>query len=157
MNESIAKGNTGEALVLLLLSKLGIEAVKNQDYSLRYDYDLLCKYKDREFTVEVKWDKYSGRSRNVAIETHNTKSDTPSGVTVSKSDIWCQILGVEKDVNIVNTQKLKNFVRDETPHRVIQSGGDNNAKLHLYKFEHILPLFKRLTLDNILLELDYNE
>lgn len=157
MNESIAKGNTGEALVLLLLSKLGIHAVKNEDYVLRYDYDLLCKYGDREFSCEVKWDKYASRTRNLAIETHNTKSNTVSGIMATKSDLWVQIVGNDKEVNIVNTKKLKNFVLDEKPHRIIESGGDANARLYLYKFDHILPIFKRFTLENILSELNYNE
>ncbi len=156
MNESYNIGNVGENLIIKLLSDFGINCVKNIDYIKRYDYDLLCKYKDREFTIEVKFDKYSIRSGNLAIETHNTRSDTPSGIMASNADLWIQIVGTEKDVNIVNTQKLKNFVRDETPYKVIENAGDSNARLFLYKFEHILPIFRKLSLDNLLEELDYN-
>lgn len=156
-NKAMNEGNVGEAVVITLLTKLGVFAVKNDNYDLRYDYDLLCRYEDREFTIEVKWDKYAGRSRNLAVETHNTRSDKPSGIMVTCADLWVQIVGTEKDVNIVNTQKLKNFIRDETPHRIIESGGDANARLYLYKFDHILPIFRKLSLDNLLEELDYGQ
>ena len=156
-NEAMNQWNIGEAIVITLLTKLGISAVKNNDYALRYDYDLLCKYEGREFTIEVKFDKYAGRSRNLAVETHNTKSDSPSGIMVTKADLWVQIVGTEKDVNVVSTQKLKNFVRDEVPYKIIECGGDANARLYLYKFDHILPIFRKLSLENLLEELNYNE
>jgi hypothetical protein len=100
-------------------------------------YDLLAD----EIKIEVKFDKYEERSGNIAIEFFNTKSNKPSGITATKADLWCHIL--QKDgsylIYLTSTVKLKDFIEKNKPFRIIESGGDGNASLLLFKTDIIIP------------------
>lgn len=155
MSLSKKVGDEGEQLVKELLSSWGIVCAKNTDYQSRYDYDFECSYKKRKFTIEIKWDKYAGKSHNLAIEVENSKSKTASGVSVTKANLWIHIIGDDADIMVVNTNRLKQFIINTIPHRIIEYGGDTNARLYLYKFKDILPIFQPCTLKSLLQELDY--
>jgi len=102
------------------------------------DYDLLVTY-DKKFTIEIKYDFYSEKSGNIAIEYLNTKKNKPSGIYASKADFWVYYLGPEL-IYLIKKESLLKFVKEEKPHRKVH-GGDNNSAMFLYKKEHILPRF----------------
>ncbi len=111
---------------------MGFKCEWNEDTKKRSDYDLIIV---DTATVEIKNDLYAGKSGNVAIEYHNPKSDKPSGINITKSDIWCHI--IDGEIFVVKTNTLKMFMECEKPLRTIKKAGDGNANLKLYTIEHI--------------------
>jgi hypothetical protein len=111
---------------------MGFECELNSDKKKKSYYDLIIIGKG---TLEIKNDLYAAKSGNVAIEYYNPKSDKPSGIAITQSDVWCHIIGGE--IFVVKTQVLKHFVDTEAPKRVIKRAGDGNASLKLYTIEHI--------------------
>lgn len=111
---------------------MGFKCEWNEDKKKRSDYDLIIL---DTATVEIKNDLYAGKSGNVAIEYHNPRSDKPSGINITKSDIWCHIIAGE--ILVVRTQVLRDFTNTEKPKRVVKRAGDGNADLKLYTIEHI--------------------
>jgi hypothetical protein len=133
--KDLEDGKNGEKRVKKTLEEMGYECEFNSDKTLRSDYDLIITGIG---TVEIKNDLYSGKSGNVAIEYYNPKSDKPSGINITKSDIWCHIIsGV---VYVVKTEDLRNFVNTAVPKRDIKKAGDGNASLKLYTIEHIMTI-----------------
>ena len=111
---------------------MGLKCEWNEDKKKRSDYDLIIV---DIATMEIKNDLYAAKSGNVAIEYNNPRSDKPSGINITKSDVWCHIIGGE--VFVVRTERLKKFVNTEKPKRVVKKAGDGNADLKLYTIEHI--------------------
>lgn len=133
--KDLEDGKNGENRVKKVLEDMGYECEFNSDKKLRSDYDLII---NGIGTVEIKNDLYSGKSGNVAIEYYNPKSDKPSGINITKSDIWCHI--ISGTIYVVKTEDLKNFVNTAKPKRDIKKAGDGNASLKLYTIEHIMTI-----------------
>ena len=138
-------GKAGESFIKNLLEKSGITCEKSE-YDNRYDHDFACKFGRTKFSIEVKHDKLAFSTGNLAIEIMNTKSNTPSGLTVTKADIWCVVLSDFENLTawFVKTDVLRGYVNGNKPVKVVEFGGDKNAKLMLYRVEDILPLFKQV-------------
>lgn len=109
----------------------GFSCTDNSEREKLSDYDI--KVVKPEFTIEVKDDIYSAKSGNAAIEYWNSKSNKPSGITVTKSDFWCHIISGEPFV--VKTQVLRDFINITKPKRMLQGAGDGNADIMLYDSE----------------------
>ena len=148
---SFQKGRKGEDFAKEVLEGFDILCEKNTDYEKRYDYDLSCKLGRKKFTIEVKFDDKSASTGNLYIEYHNSKADKPSGVTVTKSDLWIQVLPEEsglKTVWVTSVSALRDFMERVEPYKKIAFGGDNNSAGYVYTKEAILKnLFKRI--DNL--------
>lgn len=142
-------GNKGEKEVIALLNKCGIVTEKEPDREKRYDHDLVCQLGKKKFTCEVKFDSMACQTGNLAIEWWNSKKDAPSGLTVTKANLWVHLIrdGSNIAVFIINTSKLRNFVNNTQAFKDIEKGGDNNASLKLFKLDDILPEFTRI--DNL--------
>ena len=145
----MARGKRGEDLVASILEFGGIECTLNDDVKKNIDYDILCKIGKRKFKVEVKSDYMAEKTGNLAIEYYNTKKDTHSGLYATKAHIWVHCIKDGDNLTVWGTsvKTLKDFVKTETPERIIDSGGDKNASLLLYKDYHILEIFEQL--DNL--------
>lgn len=145
------KGRKGEDFAKEVLEKFGVLCEMNTDYEKRYDYDLSCKLGKEKFTIEVKFDDKSASTGNLYIEYHNSKADKPSGVTVTKSNLWIQVLPEEdglKTVWVTSVSSLRNFMEEVEPYKKIAFGGDDNSAGYVYTKETILnKLFKRI--DNL--------
>jgi hypothetical protein len=101
--------------------------------------------KNEEFAVEIKNDIYAAKSGNVAIEYFNPKTNKPSGITITKSHIWCHIINGE--ALIVLTDSLKEFISTAKPKRIVYKAGDKNADLLLYDVEYFKTIL--VPLENI--------
>lgn len=134
--KDLAEGKNGEIKVKTTLESMGYECEFNNDKAIRSDYDLIIT---NIGTVEIKNDIYSARSGNIAIEYWNCKSNKPSGITVTKSDIWCHIIG--GNIFVVKTEELRNFTETAQPKRIIDKAGDGNASLKLYTIEQAMEIF----------------
>lgn len=111
-----------------------------------YDWDLKCKLKRKNFTVEVKYDYMSGKTGNVCIETWNTKKDEPSGLTATKAKVWAVCIpdGDHITIWMCKTKDLRDFVDNNAPKRTLEKAGDNNARILLYDDFHILSIFEKM-------------
>ena len=147
---SFKLGQQGEKCVQKLLKKFDIECQINEDYKKRYDYDLVSDYKNKKVTYEVKYDYMAEKTGNLAIEINNCKADKPSGINVTKANIWAHVVRDKKNMTVwmAKVSELKKFIKKTTPFREVTQAGDGNADLLLYKTDAILgPLFVRV--DNI--------
>jgi hypothetical protein len=142
------KGIKGEERAKGVLELLDIRCEINEDYDKRYDYDLSCKMGRKKFTIEVKFDDKSSATGNIYIEYHNSKADKPSGVAVTKANLWIHVLPENdgsKAVWISSVSSLREFMKEVEPHKKVAFGGDNNSAGYVYTKESILKkLFKRI-------------
>ncbi len=133
-------GKEGEEAVVKILESKGLPAQISKGKFLYYDIN--C-YKDN-FTLEVKNDIYAKKSGNIAIEVLNSKSNTASGLTATKANLWVHIAC--DVIYVANTEMLREYVNKNSPLKYIDAGGDDNATLLIYKMDNILqePLFFQL-------------
>lgn len=144
-------GDIAEQRIIKLLNDANYIASKNEDKATRSHYDIsvyktfFCGCSDEcmdydevhQFDIEVKNDVYALKSGNIAVEMFNPKSAKPSGLTATKSDLWVFMVGEE--LWVANTEALKKYVEENKPFRIIDSGGDNNAYIYLYKKDVLFP------------------
>lgn len=129
----LAEGKKGEQLVKEQFAKLGIDIVENTYKPNLKDYDLVGFIDGRRFTVEVKYDIYAAKSGNIALEFYNPKKQQNSGISATKADLWCHITTNPLEFWIANVTSLLQYTKQISPLRIINSGGDSNASLMLYK------------------------
>lgn len=137
-----------EKLVCNYLTLAGIEVVQNSNKETKSEHDLECKLGTKRIKIEVKFDWMSCKTNNIAIEYQNTKTQQPSGLMISKSDIWAIVVKDNEHYVIftVSTEKLKEYVKNHKG-RTFLGAGDGNADLWLYPASEILSIFKRI--DNV--------
>ncbi len=133
-------GRDGEEIVKKVLNKFGIDCEINEDYSKRYDYDILSEYKKQKISYEVKYDYMSEKTGNLAIEINNCKVDRPSGINVTAADFWAHVIkkGKTPTVWLCKVSELKEFIKNNKAFRKVFQAGDGNADLLLYKASAIL-------------------
>ncbi len=143
-------GKSGEEYVKFLITRLGFECHMNNVYETRYDYDLSVNLDGLKFTIECKHDVMAIKTKNIAIEYHNSKKDSPSGIYSTLADVWVHLIPYpNEDIHAyaIKTDKLRKYTEDTIPYKHIIAGGDKNANLRIYKVGDILPQFTRI--DNI--------
>lgn len=144
-------GKKGELYIQKIFTDLGFKCELNQDYERRYEFDLYVELGKLNFTIEVKNDEMATKTGNLAIEVNNCKSNKPSGIYSSSSDIWVHLIRPKGQTEIqayaIKLEKLKCFAESTEPLKKIYGGGDDNADLLIYKSLDILPEFHRF--DNI--------
>jgi hypothetical protein len=137
IKKDLKDGDIGEKIVSKIFEKAKYWAIKNNDTDIRQDYDLLIGSLTQKFTIEVKYDIYSEKSGNIAIEYHNSRQNKPSGIMATKADFWVQVTPNQGSW-ITTVAKLKQYIKDNKPFRTITDAGDGNANLFLYKADKIL-------------------
>lgn len=104
-----------------------------------------------QLSFEVKFDKMSEKTGNIAIEYFNPKKNKESGLTISTADFWIYCWGNPLEAYLVSLKWLKKYIDRTKPFRHIDKGGDNNASLLLYKRDKMVnEVFWRI--DNISIE-----
>jgi len=133
-------GKEAEELVRTRLNeKFGLQLEFNKDYR-NIHCDLICS--KTGLTFEVKFDKYAARSGRLAIESYNTKTNKPSGITLTTAKYWVHVLDRPSVILISTTQKLRSFLDEVKAFKIVEKAGDGNSRLHLYEKERIIgPLF----------------
>lgn len=145
---SVRLGTEAENVFCGLLERAGLTAARNPEKSVRskmIGWDVESAVGGTPFRAEVKFDKMAARTGNIAVEHHNTRSDTPSGIAATTADLWVFVLSGKDGTWVAATAALKTFVSETEPHKEIFGGGDNNAALKLYRKDVILPaVFRRV-------------
>lgn len=137
-------GQQGEALVIDLFIANGLECYSNKDTSKLSYYDLEVVVDKKTLFLEVKNDRRALETGNLAIEIKNVLRDVPSGLTITKADIWVVVLG--EDIYMTKTQDLKDFVKANKPKKTHRS----NVLVYIYPKEEILPIFRKVNSDNLI-------
>lgn len=134
-------GNVAEEFVCSVFSEHGFDCELNKQTSELQKYDIAASLDDTRFTIEVKYDIMATRTGNLAVEYHNSRKDKPSGIYATTADIWAVVLSSkgEKELWISGVNALKRFIAENTPYKIIESGGDKNSNMFLYKKDVILP------------------
>jgi hypothetical protein len=142
----VSAGSIAEEKLKKILQDSGIESKKNEDKDTRAYWDLETS---NGIKFEVKYDLYSKRSGNIAIEFWNPKKGTGSGLTSTQADYWAQVLP-DDEVWIAPVLELKKFCEENKPLKTIAAGGDDNSSMYLYRKEDILDVvFKKVDVGNI--------
>lgn len=138
---SLDIGKSGEKEVLFLLESNGLQGKlsKSKYYDIEFILDGHTKY------IEVKYDLMAAKTGNLAIEVFNSKSNTKSGLTATKSHIWAIVLTEPDAIYCINRKFLQKVVKRLSPAREIEKAGDQNATIKLYEKEMILPFFSLIT------------
>ena len=141
----LKRGNGAQRLVIQLYDNCELQSEPvNSRGPDRSFWDVITNGCGLSFTTEVKFDEYEARSGNVAIETYNPRLGKPSGLGITKAFFWAHVLA-EEVVWLTPTERLRIFVQENEPKRIIGAGGDGNATLYLYESVVILPaIFTRI-------------
>ncbi len=145
--QDLAIGKLVEKYVGKIFEDLGFEVEYNNDRYIKWD--IRIKKKKKNYTIEIKFDKFERRSGNLAFEIFNPKKNTPSGVYITEANLWCHVISPEYDkyeVYICSTRDLRTFLNNIKPDKVVLHAGDGNATLKLYnKYKVLKILLKPLT------------
>lgn len=138
-------GKNGELLVKNKLEAAGIycELVIGRNS----DYDMGCNFNGKIFFLEIKNDAKAALTNNIAIEFYNTKSGQPSGLSITKADIWAHI--VQQQVYLISVPDLKKLCKETIPSKIVE-GGDNNALIYLYNKSILQSFFLFQDSENLL-------
>ena len=149
MTYAISKriGNQAEEAVIDLLENFGLLCSKSQGKNSFYDIEAITPDGQTLF-FEVKFDKMSCVTQNLAIEYFNPKLNKLSGISVTDSDFWIFAFGHPLQLWLAGVADLKDYIGRNPPFKVIDVGGDKNASLYLYKKDKLLSeIFIRI--DNL--------
>lgn len=143
-----AIGQVAEKLVSLILDGCGFKTSPVSDIANRKLWDLEAEaprdlFINGVITIEVKHDVYESKSGNIAIETWNSKKNQPAGINVTQAILWAHVLS--DSIWIARVSDLRNFVTSIKPLKTVETAGDGNAFIYLYKSEEILnAIFHRI-------------
>lgn len=146
-----ALGKNGENLVLKIFKKNNLELELNIDKNKKSDYDALGKIGKKKFSIEIKFDYMAEKTNNLAIEYNNPVKDTPSGIAITKANLWCHIIldMGNPTVWLTSVKKLKQYIKDNKPWKIIDKAGDGNSSIYLYNDLTILyAIFSRIDMLN---------
>lgn len=132
-------GLKSEDFVLNLLLEDNALIVKPIGKFVEYDFE--CIHPLIKCTLEVKYDKKSSLTKNIAIEIYNPLAGKESGIAVTKADFWCIMLP-KQQLYFCPTIKLKHFIVN-TPEKKMVFGGDSNSIMLLYQKTEILKIFNQ--------------
>jgi hypothetical protein len=144
--QSLEVGGRGEAAVTGLLQSAGADVYPNRSATHKglCGYDLRAVLGGREFTVEVKFDVMSGRTKNMAVEFENPDTGKPAGLFKTRADLWVVVLP-GGEVYLTTVAALRGYFHSGNHLRDVQRAGDGNASVRLFRLETILPaLFRRI-------------
>lgn len=134
-------GKEAEDFVIKLFTRHKYEVSRNEDKDTRSEYDLAVSISPKKKVyIEVKLDKMAAQTQNLCIEYYNPKTQKDSGINITKANIYSYTLLDDGNHTVwfSNVNKLKDYLKNTKPKKVINKGGDNNASLYLYPVEKIL-------------------
>lgn len=144
------KGMSAELHVKKFFERMDTQCVLGEK-NKTIEYDMTVKIGRKKYKCEVKYDIMAEKTGNLAIEFYNPKLGKNSGIASTESHIWIVVVNDKgnKTIWAINTDKLKAFIKANSPKRIVSVGGDDNASLYLYDDYFILEEFVRLddTLD----------
>lgn len=144
--KDVRVGRVAERLIVDLFKRSNIRADLNQSTSKTRlaEWDVQAYFEGKTFLVESKYDIYEQKSGNIAVEYYNPRSAKPSGLYVTKANLWAFVLA-DNSVWITRVKDLKAYFETMPALRDIACGGDGNAAMRLYRRDDIFgAIFQRI-------------
>ena len=97
------------------------------------DYDLKININQKSITYEVKADRLTYKTNNIAIEYECSKKD--SGISTTKSDFYAYFIikpNDNYDLYIIPTEDIKTFIKENKFIRIVNGGDNYNSKMYLF-------------------------
>jgi len=115
--------------------------IKRVEFNNDYLYDVLIETEEGIKTYEIKHDKMSNKTGNLALEFHSRGK--PSGISTSQADFW--IYKLEDGFYKISLNELKQLVNDKKYIRTV-SGGDMGSftRMYLFSLQVIKPSMEKL-------------
>ena len=120
--------------------KYEMELLKYLDYNiyetkdgLFKEYDLKININQKSITYEVKADRLTYITNNIAIEYECSKKD--SGISTTKSDFYAYFIikpNDNYDLYIIPTEDIKTFIKENKFIRIVNGGDNYNSKMYLF-------------------------
>ena len=120
--------------------KYEMELLKYLDYNiyetkdgLFKEYDLKIKINQKSTTYEVKADRITYKTNNIAIEYECSKKK--SGISTTKSDFYAYFIikpNDNYDLYIIPTKDIKAFIKENKYKRIVNGGDNYNSKMYLF-------------------------
>ena len=135
----LQRGQDAERTVIQLLEKNSIVCntpdVERKDLKY-FDIVAFLLPDQHQFTLEVKRDFKEAETGNLAMEVKNTDFNEYSGLFVTMSDIWVEVL--DSGIYIAQRQRLFDYINTHKPKHIVKNAGDGNAHIYLYRSKKIL-------------------
>ena len=120
--------------------KYEIELLKYLDYEsydfvdgLFKDYDLKININQKSTTYEVKADRITYKTNNIAIEYECSKKK--SGILTTKADFYAYFIikpNDNYDLYIIPTKDIEAFIKEKQYKRIVNGGDNFNSKMFLF-------------------------
>ncbi len=137
--EDLKEAQVKENEFIASLERQGMIVTSTQDLGKFSGYDLTVKACEacRLNTVEVKYDKMSNSTGNVAVELYKTVSGAiqPSGLSATQANRIVYIFPDDPTYYIIDTHILKSFVDNKLYKRTVNGGDGNRVTLALFDKE----------------------
>lgn len=152
IDRTLRIGKKAENFIKNSFEKFDVKCYDSEEGEIKHKHnidarhDMYIKRNNEKVRIEVKYDIMAEKTGNIAIETWNTKINKPSGLKSTIADIWAVVIpdGPNLTFWLISVKKLKDFVRNTPPKRIIENAGDDNAKIFLYDDYKILKEFTRM-------------
>lgn len=129
-------GDIAEDTILNFLLSRSIQCRKTDGRK----HDIIIVLDSRDICAEIKFDKMSDKTKNIALEYYNSKSKKDSGFASSNAELWFHVTNINSAIWLTSPNKIKDFTKNNKPKRTVLQGGDGNADIMLYSID-CLPLF----------------
>lgn len=111
--------------------------ITSQELGSFPDWDLSVELHDTNysFTVEVKQDKQTAVTKNIAVEYQRTLKDgtvRPTCISTSQATIWAY--HISNTFYLIDTVTLRQIIKDKLYFKAVDNAGDGNrASIYLFK------------------------
>jgi hypothetical protein len=122
----------GKKYEMELLKYLDYDIYKTKD-GLFKEYDLKIYKNNKAIRYEVKADRLSYKTNNIAIEYECSKKD--SGITTTTSKYYAYFIikpNDNYDLYIIPTKDIKTFIKENKYIRIVNGGDNYNSKMYLF-------------------------
>lgn len=126
-------GDIAEDTILQFLLSRGISCRKTDGRK----HDIIIVFDSRDICAEIKFDKMSDKTKNIALEYYNSKSKKDSGFASSNAELWFHVTNINNAIWLTSPNKIKEFTKSNKPKRTVLQGGDGNADILLYPIDSL--------------------
>lgn len=121
-------GDIAEDTILQLLLSKGVVCRKTDGRK----HDIILTVDSKDVYAEIKFDKMSDKTKNIALEFFNSKSNKDSGFAASTAELWFHVTNITNGIWLTSPKKIKEFTLANKPKRIVYKAGDDNADIMLY-------------------------
>ena len=128
-----------DELISYIIKEYGVQLIERAVGNQPYWDCKMANIDNVEKLIELKIDYMSARTGNIAIEFRNSKKNIPSGINITKADVWSHAYVYEDAWHcmFVKVKDLKEYINNNPPHKIIFGGGDKNSDMYIYAIKDL--------------------